>query len=264
MSKIPLFSRLSLFVSLIFWVATASAHPKTAEELALICKTPPSHSNRASVDSEPSPSESYAACRTLIELDKATSDTFYYIGRLIGHANWDEAASNFEEADVRGNTKATVALGWMVENHRINERQTGEGAEALYRRAAQNGDPVGQIMLAYWLSMPALHLPVDGPFRVASDEEMQEAQAWLQKAMAKDYAPAYYIYARYYAKTKEGHWESEADKQRATQMLHKAAQGGVAEAIDYLDFLSEDTSPYKDVKIRYPDTSQELLIFERP
>lgn len=89
------------------------------------------------------------------------------------------------------------------------------GAIALYRKAADLGDPVAQTRLGYLLDHA---------------EQNREAAEWLGKAAAQNHAEAEFYLARMYSAP----GELQQDIDRAVDLFHRAARSGYAPAIQVL------------------------------
>ncbi|WP_404362307.1 tetratricopeptide repeat protein [Marinobacter sp.] len=193
------------------------------------------------------------ACREAVNKEIGGSDAHFYFGRVLyQHGYIEEAIAEFRKARSGGSSKGALALGYMIERGVLSPREAARSEMEFYQEAMGQNDPVAKIVKAIKLSYT-----LDPPGR----RDMQRAKELFSEAEAQNH-PAANFYLAELLRFPDGQLKS--DLELAVLHYRKAAEGGVADAIEALEEMSEDTSMYEGVPIVYSSVVEGPLIIERP
>lgn len=194
----------------------------------------------------------YVACQRLIKEGAGGADVRFYLGRtlyLLMHT--EKGIEQFRKAHAEGSAKGAVALGYMIEYGELTPKEAGKERLAFYREAAEQNDPVAKMLIA-----EELRFKINPPA-----EDVQRAFELVMGASEQGYPVADYYLAQSYHLPVEGETKN---MELAVKYYHRAAEGGVADAVEALAQLGEDVSGYEVEQFPVPDTIPRAIVLYRP
>lgn len=194
----------------------------------------------------------FDACRKAIEMGIGGADAHYYYGRMLHRFGYfDEARAEFLKARSAGSTKGTLALGHLIVYGKAENEEETQEMLALFREAAEQGDPAAKVLLAFSYDFKLNPSP----------EETQKAFDLLEEASAQGYPIADYYLAEMY---RFPGTNKQVNRELAVKYYRNAAAGGVAEAVTDLTAMGEDVSDFDDTTMIYKSVADRAIIIDRP
>lgn len=195
------------------------------------------------------------ACEAVLEVGYRPAEAYFYLGRYWFLASqWDKGIRYLERAHELGNVKATTALGYAYAHAGRYPLDSPQVIE-YYQQGVAKGDPRAMLL------MSEIYVLRTTPDRQKRLERTRKYLELVKRAAEAGDPLGYYYLAQFFAADGD---EIPADKQKAIHYYRLAAEAGVQEAINALEYLGQDVSAYEELEIVYEYAASRIIAFHRP